>query len=109
VEFDNYGINRDMFNRADTTSHYVWGLDEISWFSLQTEDYRNWWLEYAYHWLKKTDPKGHLQMPVTRIITHPNQSSRRYRANTRSEKCPTGYSQEETIKRLWADQGGSHQ
>lgn len=103
VEFDNYGINNNMLNRADTTSHYVWGYDEISWFSIQTKAYRNQWLEYAYNWLKKTDPKGHLQMPVTRIITVPNQPNRRYHANTRSEHCPTGYSQEETIKRLWAE------
>jgi hypothetical protein len=26
---------------------------------------------------------------------------RSYFANTRSESCPVGYSQEETIKRIW--------
>jgi len=38
----------------------VWGWDEISWLSLQEEAYRNKWLEYAYNWIKETDPNGHL-------------------------------------------------
>jgi len=37
------------------------------------------------------------------MITHPNsgETSGSYRANTRSEACPIGYSQEETIKSIW--------
>jgi hypothetical protein len=100
VEFDNFGRSRTP-NVADVTSFFVWGWDEISWFSLQSEGYRNTWLAYAYHWLKETDPNGHLQMPVSRMISCPNESQGSYRANTRGPGCPTGYSQEETIKRLW--------
>ena len=40
-------------------------------------------------------------MPVSRIITCPNETDDSYRANTRSSACPIGYSQEETIKRIW--------
>ena len=100
VEFDNFGRS-DRAGQATLDTHFIWGWDEISWFSLQPEDYRNAWLEYAYNWLKRTDPNGHLEMPGCRMITCPNESEGNYRANTRSEACPFGYGQEETIKRLW--------
>jgi hypothetical protein len=100
VEFDNYGRGKNP-NAADTTSIFVWGWDEISWFSLQKEEYRNNWLVYAYNWIRKTDTNGHLQMPVTRMITCPNETLRSYFANTKSPTCPIGYSQEETIKKIW--------
>ncbi|MBN1997234.1 hypothetical protein JW935_06770 [candidate division KSB1 bacterium] len=100
VEFDNYGKSRTV-DIADTTSIFIWGYDEISWFSLQEENHRNEWLIYAYNWLKETDPYGHLQMPVSRMITCPNETFGSYRANTKSQDCPIGYSQEETIKKIW--------
>jgi hypothetical protein len=100
VEFDNFG--RDINpNVADTTTHFVWGWDEISWLSLQPENYRNQWLQYAFHWIKQTDANGHLEMPGCRMITCPNESQGSYRANMKSIACPIGYSQEETIKALW--------
>jgi hypothetical protein len=100
VEFDNFGRSNKP-NVADNTSHFIWGWDEISWFSLQPQAYRNQWLDYAWHWIKKNDPNGHLQMPGCRMISCPNETSGSYRANTQSKTCPIGYSQEETIKRLW--------
>jgi hypothetical protein len=102
VEFDNYGRSRSP-NVADTRSIFVWGWDEISWLSLQDEKYRNQWLEYAYNWIKETDPNGHLQMPVSRMISCPNDTFGSYRANIRSPNCPIGYSQEETIKKIWSN------
>lgn len=103
VEFDNYGRGKEP-NVADLASHFVWGWDEISWLSLQPEAYRNHWLAYAYHWLRRTDSDGHLEMPGCRMITCPNETEGSYRANTKSIACPVGYSQEETIKRLWSEQ-----
>ncbi|HWV99294.1 MAG TPA: alpha/beta hydrolase fold domain-containing protein [Candidatus Acidoferrum sp.] len=100
VEFDNFGRDR-VTNVANTNSMFCWGWDEISWFALQPEEYRNHWLRYAQDWIKETDPNGHLQMPVTRMITCPNETLRTYFANTRSPDCPVGYSQEETIKEIW--------
>jgi hypothetical protein len=100
VELDNYGRGNNA-NVADTSSIFVWGWDEISWFSLQDEAYRNQWLEYAHQWIKQTDPNGHLQMPVNRMISCPNETHGSYRANTKSAACPIGYSQEETIKKIW--------
>lgn len=103
VEFDNYGRARTT-NVADTTNIFIWGWDEISWFALQKEDARNKWLEYAHDWIKKTDPNGHLQMPACRMISCPNETLRTYFANTKSVSCPVGYSQEETIKKIWNNQ-----
>jgi len=100
VEFDNYGRGKAP-NVADTTSFFVWGWDEISWFSLQPEPYRNNWLKYSYNWIRQTDPNGHLEMPGNRMVSCPNESQGSYRANTKSPECPIGYSQEEVIKNLW--------
>lgn len=101
VEFDNFGRS-DKTNVADTASHFIWGWDEISWFSLQSETYRNQWLKYAHQWIKKNDPNGHLEMPGCRMLSCPNETLGSYRANQKSKSCPVGYSQEETIKALWA-------
>ena len=100
VEFDNFGRGKET-NVATLESHFIWGWDEISWLSLQSEDDRNEFIRYAYHWLKKTDPNGHLQMPGCRMITCPNETSGSYRANARSDACPIGYSQEAVIEELW--------
>ena len=100
VEFDNFGRSRNP-NVADVRSIFVWGWDEISWLSLQSEDYRNDWLRYAHQWVHTHDANGHLQMPVNRMISCPNETGGNYRANLRSEACPVGYSQEETIKELF--------
>ena len=100
VEFDNFGRGREA-NVASLNSIFVWGWDEISWLSLQPEEYRNEYIKYAHQWLIDNDPNGHLQMPGNRMITCPNESNGSYRVNTRSEACPIGYSQEETIKALW--------
>jgi len=100
VEFDNYGRNSNP-NVADTTSIFVWGWDEISWFAQQPEPCRNNWLRYAFNWIRETDPNGHLQMPVSRMISCPNETMGSYRANTPGPECPIGYGQEETIREIW--------
>ena len=105
VEFDNFGRGPNP-NVADPKSMFCWGWDEISWFAQQPEEYRNQWLLYAHNWIKQTDPNGHLEMPGTRMISCPNETLRTYFANTKSPACPVGYSQEETIKKIW-NQGQS--
>lgn len=101
VEIDNYG-KEEPVNVADTTSYFPWGWDEISWYAKQPEAYRNEWLQYAWNWIKETDPNGHIEMPGLRGICCPNETENTYRANTRSKACPSGYNQEETIKAIWA-------
>lgn len=102
VEFDNFGISREA-GKETVEDPFCWGYDDITWFAMQTEEYRNKWLWYAFDWLRKTDPNGHLQMCVIRMISGPlgETSYRSYFANTRSVACPVGYSQENTIKEIW--------
>lgn len=101
VELDNFGISNHP-NVPDTTTIYPWGFDEISWFYQQPEEYRRNWLRYADKWVTEHDPNGHLQMPVTRIVTLGYKKPRvKYRANTRSANCPDGMNDETVIKEIW--------
>lgn len=102
VEFDNFGLSKQP-GVANPADHFCWGYDDITWFARQEESYRNRWLRYAFHWLRKNDPNGHLQMCVIRMIYGPEagRTLGSYFANTKSEACPVGYSQEETIKEIW--------
>jgi len=104
VEFDNFGVSRNALGVANLDDHFCWGYDDITWFAVQSEEYRNEWLKYAYNWLKETDPNGHLQMCVIRMISGPTAPAtlRSYFANTKSDACPVGFSQEETIKEIWS-------
>ena len=104
VEFDNFGMRRDPPpGEANIKDHFCWGYDDITWFALQEEEYRNQWLWYAFDWLRETDPNGHLQMCLIRMISHPENGKtyRSYFANTKSVACPAGFSQEETIREIW--------
>jgi len=101
VEFDNFGIS-DRPGVADTSSHFIWGYDEISWFYLLPEKKRNAWLRYAHQWVAEHDLTGWLQMPVSRVVTlGPGHPRTRYRGNTRSADCPGGTNTERTIKAIW--------
>lgn len=40
-----------------------WSHDEISWFSVQPDDYRRAWLRHTWHWVKNIDGHGYCQMP----------------------------------------------
>jgi hypothetical protein len=99
VEFDNFGISSDPGNPVEGC--FIWGYDEISWFSLRREEDQKAWLEYAYHWLGKTDPNGYLQMPVSRVVTYEKPGYHRYNANIKSSACPNGTGLEIKIKELW--------
>lgn len=101
VEFDNFNVS-DYPGVADTSSHFIWGYDEITWFYLQSEQYQKGWLSYAYDWIHKNDPSGNLQMPVSRLIDRgPEFPIIKNRANTRTKKIPYGMNLEETIKEIW--------
>ena len=101
VEFDNFGES-DHPGTARLTDHFVWGYDEISWFSNQPESYRNEFLAYAADWMNRVDPVGYIQMPGSRVST--GSDTRRYRCNTQSDNCKYGKSQGETIKKIWKEQ-----
>ena len=110
VEFDNFGATRDpgQASQARGASIFAWGYDEITWLAHQPEAYRNEWLRYAWGWLKEHDRNGFLEMPGGRMLTNgpvnPESGARLnwYSANTLTPACPNGFSQEGTIKAIWA-------
>jgi hypothetical protein len=103
VEFDNYGVSKKPGQEnAGDIPFWVWGYDEISWFAHQDKAYRTQWLHYAYDWLKKTDPNGHLEMPGGRQTTSPIDKKRWYYANNPGTAVPDGHGDEDTIRDIWA-------
>lgn len=99
VEFDNFG-HSDKMGKADIRSHFAWGYDEITWFSKLDADYRAEFLNYIYNWVKERYPEGWVQMPSRRCLSGADRYN--YSANTRSEACPFGWSDEEKIKSIFA-------
>jgi len=101
VEFDNFNCSATP-GQSTIDSHFIWGYDEISWYYLQSDDYRKHWLHYAYNWIRENDSSGFLQMPVSRVVSLCEGKGRtRFRANTKSEAMPDGLNLEKTIKSLW--------
>jgi hypothetical protein len=104
VELDNYGASRQP-GQAGLGHFWVWGYDEICWFAHQSPDYRNRWLHYAWTWVREHDAAGYLEMPGSRSLDAPADGKRWYFANTPSPATPDGFGQEETIRRIWAEDG----
>lgn len=100
VELDNFGSSGK--GGQNIGMHFIWGYDEICWFAHQPEPYRNQWLRVAWDWIRETDPNGYLQMPGSRTLADPVDGKNWYWANTRSGSVPTGFNQEDTVKRIWA-------
>jgi hypothetical protein len=102
VEFDNYGVSQHP-GQPNTTGEFnwVWGYDEITWFAHQTKEYRASWLQYAWHWVRKTDPNGWLEMPGSRTARSPD--TQWYFANNPSPAVPTGLGDEDAIRAVWME------
>jgi len=103
VELDNFGAKVKTPGKP-SGEPFIWGWDEITWFALLPEQERNNWLQYAWNWLKKTDPEGHILMPAGRtLFPGPGiEAPRWFFGNTKSAACPDGFNTEETIKAIWA-------
>ncbi len=101
VEFDNYGRSRRP-GEADQGRFWVWGWDEITWFSQQPENARNEWLGYAWKWVREHDPDGCVQMPGMRTISGAADGKRWYDVNQSSPATPNGFGQEQTVRAIWA-------
>lgn len=99
VELDNWGSSGR--GGVDIGGAWIWGWDEICWFAHQDKEYRDKWLEYAWDWVRGTDPNGYFQMPGSRTLAAPVDGLRWYWANRPSQKVPTGFGQEDAIKRIW--------
>jgi len=100
VELDNYGRSRQP-GAPGMGRFWVWGWDEITWFSQQPASERNDWLRYAWRWLREHDPAAHLQMPGIRCLSGAAKGQRWYYVNTPGPATPDGFGQEETIRAIW--------
>jgi len=100
VELDNYGVSRHPGEpNAKGEFNWVWGYDEITWFAHQAREYRAKWLQYAWDWVRNTDPNGYLEMPGSRTATSPE--TRWYFANNPSPAVPTGLGDEDAVEAVW--------
>ena len=81
---------------------WIWGWDEITWFSQEPENARNDWLRYAWKWVREHDPVGYLQMPGMRVISGAADGKRGYDVNQPGAATPNGFGQEQTIRAIWA-------
>ena len=106
VELDNYGRSRKP-GEAGMGRFWVWGWDEITWFSQQPENYRNEWLRYAWQWVREHDREGYVQMPGARCLAGAANGNRWYDVNRPSTATPNGFGQEQTIRAIWAGDGSS--
>jgi hypothetical protein len=102
VEFDNYGRSRKP-GQAGMGQVWVWGWDEITWFSQQPEAYRNEWLAYAWRWIREHDPAGYLEMPGMRCLSGGADGKRWYYVHQAETATPDGFGQEATIRRIWSE------
>jgi len=100
VELDNWGASKNP-GQAGQGGNWVWGYDEITWFAHQSKQYRSEWLEYAWNWVRKTDPNGYLEMPGSRTMRSPLDHRQWYYANVPSSAVPEGLGDEEAIRAIW--------
>jgi hypothetical protein len=105
VELDNWGASKTP-GQPRSGGNWVWGYDEITWFSHQSKQYRSDWLHYAWNWVRRTDPNGYLEMPGGRTMRSPLDHRAWYSANQPSAAVPDGLGDEEAIRAIWsADRG----
>jgi len=104
VEFDNtHTSGRE--GQGGLGGCWVWGYEEIAWFAFNGSNYRDYWLEYVYNWIKKNDPVGNIQMPgkVPTAFYYSGGKRHWYRLNNPSKACRSGFGQEDVVKRLWSE------
>ena len=119
MEYDNWGGRVADDSRQYTKEELAWmdwwGYDQIGWFASQDEESRNHFIEYTYRWIAVNNINAYFEVPFRRGIGSAAVSMLRadtneldlqdcYQINTKSEKCPMGFGQEEKIKELWHSQ-----
>ena len=100
VELDNWGASKHP-GESRQGDNWVWGYDEITWFAHQSKEYRSKWLQYAWNWVRRTDPSGYLEMPGSRTMISPLDHRRWYYANAPGPAVPDGLGDEEAIRAIW--------
>ena len=66
VEIDNYGVEEKKLNKASAD---IWGYDEITWFAIQPQSYRQKFTEYLIKEIDSFDENGHAAIVGKRWIT----------------------------------------
>ncbi len=102
VEFDNFGISTKP-GKPNPRDIFIWGYDEITWFSKLPPVEQSAWLRYASHWIQENDSNGFLQMPMARVVTPEIGGRYKYKANNPTESYPKGSGLELTIQELWGE------
>ena len=93
-------------------SFAFWGFDEISWFANQPQRDRHEWLNYAYKWVRTTDPAGYAQMPGNRTAALRSVSDP-YKITQLSYYCNSpffdvnGFDDENAIRNVWVNDRNS--
>ena len=88
-------MKRQFRWKSPTARRFPWSDQDLC-----HRDYRAQWLRYARDWLREADTNAFLQMPGSRTATSPE--TRWYFANKPSPAVPTGLSDEEAIRAIWA-------
>lgn len=98
VEFDNWGQNRKLFNKAEDR----FGYDEISWFANQPAWYRREFLNKAVDKIVALKDNGHIALPGRRTAyIYAKDTQLDYWMND-AKYAKDGYSDEATIKAIYA-------
>lgn len=116
MEYDNWGgkvtEDFDQYSYEERAWMDWWGYDQIGWFANQDEEGQRKFLEYTYKWTAVNNVNAYFQIPFRRTLDKAAVSMKRadnggmdvqdyYQINEKSAACPMGFSQEETVKKLW--------
>lgn len=82
---------------------YVWGYDEISWFSILNRKDKIAFLESQADWVKRKDLVGFLQMPgiVPLFVNTPPYREQLFYCNKKSSRIDKSYNLEKAIRNIW--------
>ncbi len=121
MEYDNWGgrvvEEPERLTRQELAARDWWGYDQIAWFANQPGEERDRFLEYTYRWTEIMNVNAYFEVPFRRMLGDAGVEMERadngrrqvqdfYQCNEKSPACPMGFSQEETICRIW-NQGHS--
>ena len=114
MEYDNWGgkVINDFASvtKEERAWSDWWGYDQIGWFANQSPKARSKFLEYTALWSAVNH--AFFEIPFRRSLDAAAVTMKRsdndqmdvqdyYQINEKSPDCPMGFSQEETIKRIW--------
>lgn len=116
MEYDNWGgkvlDDFSQYSYEERATKDWWGYDQIGWFANQDEEGQRHFLEYTYKWTAINNVNAYFEVPFRRTLDKAAVRMKRadngqwdyqdyYQINTKSKDCPMGFSQEETVKKLW--------